>query len=41
MPDTEKIVIIKKWLGRTGLQLLETLTQAEKNVKQLSDYLVH
>ena len=28
--QTERVSIIKNWLGRQGLQLLETLTQAEK-----------
>ena len=31
IPDIEKIAIIKNWLGRKGLQLLETLTQAEQD----------
>ena len=30
MPDTWKTALIKNWLGRKGLQLLEMLTQAEK-----------
>ena len=28
--QTERVLIIKKWLGRQGFQLLETLTQAEQ-----------
>ena len=30
MPHIEKTALIKNWLGRKGLQLLEMLTQAEK-----------
>ena len=30
MPQTGKITSIKKWLGRKGLQFLETLTQKEQ-----------
>ena len=30
MPDIEKTALIKNWLGRKGLPILETLTQAEK-----------
>ena len=30
MPDIENIAIIKNWIGRKGLQLLETLAQSEK-----------
>ena len=29
MPQTEKIAIIKKWLGSKCLQFRETLTQTE------------
>ena len=30
MPQTDKLVLVKNWLGRKGLQYLETLTTAEK-----------
>ena len=30
MPDRETTSVIKNWLGRKGLQLLETLKQAQK-----------
>ena len=30
MPQIEKITSIKNWLGRNGLQFLETLIQAEQ-----------
>ena len=29
-PQTDKLVLVKNWLGRKGLQYLETLTTAEK-----------
>ena len=29
-PQTDKLVLVKHWLGRKGLQYLETLTTAEK-----------
>ena len=28
--ETDKLVLVKKWLGRKGLQYLEMLTMAEK-----------
>ena len=37
MPDVEKMALIKNWLGRKGLQLLETLTQAEKEKCEMSE----
>ena len=38
-----KTSVIKNWLGRKRLQLLETLTQAEKKkiVKHLKDFSKH
>ena len=30
MPQTERIAFIKNWLGRIGLQFLETLTHTEQ-----------
>ena len=36
MPQAEQITIIKKWLGKKGLQFLETLTQTEQ--EQLDSY---
>ena len=30
MPDIEKTALIKNWLDRKGLHLLETLTKAKK-----------
>ena len=30
MPQAEQIAIIKNWLGRNGLQFLETLIQTEE-----------
>ena len=43
VPHLEKTALIKNWLWRKGLQLLETLTQAEKekNVKYPKDYSIH
>ena len=29
-PQTDKLVLVKKWLGRKGLKYLEILTMAEK-----------
>ena len=29
-PQTDKLALVKTWLGRKGLQYLETLTTAEK-----------
>ena len=40
--DVEETALIKKWLGRKGLQLLETITEADKkNVKHLRYYIKH
>ena len=42
MPQVEQIAIIKKWLGRKGLQFLESLTQMEqKDVTQQKISLQH
>ena len=35
----KKIALIKNWLGRTGLQLLEMLTEAEQEKCERSDEL--
>ena len=38
----EKTALKRNWLGRKGLQLLQTLTEAEQeNVKCLRDYFTH
>ena len=37
MPGREKTSVIKNWQGRKGLQLLETLTQAEKENCETSE----
>ena len=37
--QAERVPIIKKWLGRQGLQLLETLTQAEHDACHSKDCL--
>ena len=37
MTDIEKTALIKNWLGRKGLQLLEMLTQAEKEKYEMSE----
>ena len=31
-PETVKLAVVKNWLGRKGLQYLETLTTAEKEM---------
>ena len=30
-PQTEQLPMVKNWLGRKGLQFIESLTQAEKD----------
>ena len=32
-PQTDKLVLVKNWLGRKGLQYLETLTTAERDMQ--------
>ena len=34
---TEKVPIIKTWLGREGLQFIQTLTKAEQEVCETCD----
>ena len=41
MSDEEKIAIIKKWLNRKGLQLLETVTQAGQEKCETKECVVH
>ena len=31
-PETDKLAVVKNWLGRKGLQYLETLTTVEKEM---------
>ena len=37
MPEAEKLAVVKKWLGRKGLNYLETLTLAEKEACNILD----
>ena len=32
IPETDKLAVVKNWLGRKGLQYLVTLTTAEKEM---------
>ena len=39
--DAEKVLLIKNWLGREGMQFINTLTKENnKHVKTLMDYLI-
>ena len=31
-PQTEQLAMVKDWLGRKGLQFIESLTEAEKDI---------
>ena len=37
LTDKEKVPIIKKWLGREHLQLMETFTNAEKETSKTAE----
>ena len=39
--DTDKIVMVKNWLGRKGLHYIESLTQGKKEACNMLDYLTH
>ena len=40
-PQTDKLTLVKNWLGRKGLQYLETLTTAEKHLIHWKAYSKH
>ena len=37
MPEAEKLVVVKNWLGRKGLHYLETLTPTEREACNMLD----